>query len=139
MRVSNSGMPVISWYPGEFDDSDDGFNGDDSERPWDVEINWNDIPAPARGKVEAIVTLVLTVLTSLVDREEDVRLVVHANHRRVIITARVNQSDVGFALGSHGLHATALRTLLIAACKKLDFHVEIDIGGPSGVTDWSSS
>lgn len=104
-----------------------------------VQVNWHDVPIDTWPKIESVIILILTVLAALVDHEDGIHLIVHANHRRMCITARVGESDVGFAIGSHGAHANALRTLLIAACKKVEMHFEIDIGGPSGATDWSSS
>lgn len=116
-----------------------GARNGDFEQELDVQVNWEDVPLASRVKVQSVITFVLTVLTSLVDHEEDVKLHVHANHRRMCITARVHEDDVRFAIGAHGAHANALRSLLIAACKKLDYHFELDIGGPSGAADWSSS
>lgn len=119
--------------------SDGRPTDDDYFHELDVDVNWSEIPGDAVPKIERLVTLVLTVLTAIVDKPEQVKLQVRANHRRMVLTVRVNNDDVGFALGQRGAHADALRTLLIAACKKLRFHFEMDIIGASGEADWSSS
>lgn len=103
------------------------------------EVNWTDIPADTRRKVEVLTNLVFDTICALVDDEDAIRIQVHANHRRAQFTVRVSERDVAFAVGARGRHADALRILLIAACRKLQFHFDMDICGPSGNADWSSS
>jgi len=106
--------------------------------PLKVTVNWSEIPSEAQPKVIALSTFVLTTIVGLIERENELSMGVQANHRRVWFTVRVAESDVGLAVGSGGRHADALRTLLIAACRKLKFHFDLDIGGPTGDPDWSS-
>ena len=103
-----------------------------------VDVNWDDVPEDVHAKIETLITLVMTNIRALVDREDEVKLTVRANHRRVLFTVRPAATDVAFALGSGGKHANALRILLIAACRKLKFHFDMDIIGPTGEADWSS-
>jgi len=104
-----------------------------------LDVNWNEIPAQVEAKVQTLSYLVLTAIEALVDNEDDIRIVARGNHRRVQFTVHVHGDDVGFAVGQAGRHADALRILLIAACRKLKFHFDLDIIGPSGTVDWSSS
>lgn len=104
-----------------------------------IDINSDEIPAAARPKVEKLTHMVSVYISALVDNENEVRIVVQANHRRVMFTVHVAESDVAFAIGTGGRHADALRTLLVAACRKLRFHFDMDIIGPSGRADWSST
>lgn len=104
-----------------------------------VDVNWEALPPAVIPKVEVLTNLVLTCITALVDHPAEVTLSANANHRRVMFTVRVSNEDVGFAVGQRGQHAEAMRTLLIAACRKLKFHFDMDIIGPSGDVDWSSS
>lgn len=103
-----------------------------------IQVKWDEIPADVHGKIQTLTALVLTTIAALVEHEDDIQIQVQANHRRVMFTIRVPSDDVGLAIGSQGRHADALRTLLIAACRKLKFHFDMDIGGPSGSPDWSS-
>jgi predicted RNA-binding protein YlqC (UPF0109 family) len=118
---------------------------DDPDRLWRdalprVDVNWSDIPDDrAKSKILTLSKLVMTVIEALVDNEMAVKVVARGNHRRVQFTVHVSGDDVGFAVGQGGRHADALRTLLIAACRKLKFHFDLDIVGPSGDIDWSSS
>lgn len=120
-----------------------------AEKVLDVTVNWGQIPDETRPKIETLISLILTVVCALVDHEEEVRLQVNGNPRRAMFTVRVNSDDVAFALGGRrhcekcnvetkAAHASALRTLLIATCRKLHFHFDMDIIGPSGTSDWSS-
>lgn len=102
------------------------------------DVNWKEIPVDAHYKVLALSNLVLMTISALVEHENEIKILVRANHRRVMFTVRVSAADVGLAVGTRGAHADALRTLLIAACRKLKFHFDMDIGGPSGDVDWSS-
>lgn len=104
-----------------------------------VDVNWKEIPAEAEVKIEILTNLVFTFVSALVDDEKSIRITVRGNHRRAMFTVRVADDDVAFAVGSGGRHADALRTIMIAACRKLRFHMDIDIIGPSGKVDWSSS
>ncbi len=103
-----------------------------------TDVNWKDVPEDSHAKVETLINLVCTTIAALVERPSEMRVKVQANHRRVMFTVRVHSDDVGLAVGSQGRHADALRTLLIAACRKLKFHFDMDICGPTGDPDWSS-
>lgn len=103
-----------------------------------INVNWDDIPLTSQERVATLAHLVITSISALVNNPEDTKIVVRANHKRVMFTVRPLASDVAFALGKGGAHANALRVLLIAASRKLDFHFDMDIIGPSGSADWSS-
>jgi len=106
--------------------------------PPHIDVNWGEIPNEVHTKVRTLTLLVSTTICALVEDEGSVRVKVQANYRRVMFTVRVSNADVGLAVGAQGSHANALRTLLIAASRKLRFHFELDIGGPEGDPDWSS-
>lgn len=93
---------------------------------------------PEAQKVERLVAIVRAVIMGLVEREEDVDIRTHSNERRVMITVRVHEKDMPFALGAHGNNANALRQILLGVAKKLDFRFDLDIMKPSGDIDWSS-
>jgi predicted RNA-binding protein YlqC (UPF0109 family) len=103
-----------------------------------LDVNWDEIPEASHEKVWTLSHLVLTTIRALVEHEDQVMVLVRANHRRAMFTVKVCESDVGLAVGARGFHADALRTLLIAASRKLKMHFDLDIGGPSGDADWSS-
>lgn len=112
-------------------------------------VNWSELTDETSKNVHTLTMVVRTVICALVDQPDEVRINVHANHRRMMFTIHCVDEDVKFAIGGRractrcGLetsaaHANALRTILIAACKKLGYHMEMDIIGPSGEPDWSS-
>jgi predicted RNA-binding protein YlqC (UPF0109 family) len=126
----------------------DDYRGD-HETVLDVQINWTDLAPKVRGKVQELSNIVLTFVGALIDNEGALTLRVNANHRRVMFTVHVETDDLRFAIGGRrecdecgketkAAHANALRSILIAACRKLDFHAELDIVGPTGDVDWTS-
>lgn len=107
-------------------------------KPLNVTVNWNDVPESVWPKIETLATLILTNIIALVEREEEVTLKVSANHRRAMFTVHVHPDDVGLAVGGQGRHADAVRTLLLAASRKVKFHFDLDIGQAGRDPDWSS-
>lgn len=104
-----------------------------------IDVNDHEIPALTLEIVRSLTLLVLTVMQSIVDEPDSIRIRANANHRRVMFTVRVSERDVPLAVGRQGANANALRLLLIAACRKLGYRFDMDICGPSGGADWSSS
>ena len=133
-------VPTTLRSAGEFGDDVIGWCLD-TAYPADkisVDVNWSEIPEDVKPTVDVLVNLTLTMFAAIVDKEDQISLKVCANHRRMMMTVAVSNDDVGFAIGTKGANASAVRTILTAACKKLKFHFEMDICGSSGQTDWST-
>ena len=62
--------------------------------------------------------LLSEIVKSIVDKPEDVSVVINENEHAKIYELSVGEGDLGKVIGKRGRNVTALRTLLIAASAK---------------------
>ena len=65
------------------------------------------------------------LVRGIVDRPEDVKVMVKTNRRSDIIEVRVHQDDLGRVIGRQGRTARALRTVIAALAGGEQVHVDV--------------
>lgn len=71
--------------------------------------------------------LVETIVKSLVDNPDDVKVTETAGESIIILEIQVSQSDTGKVIGKEGRIANAVRTIVKAAAAKQDKKVTVEI------------
>ena len=82
---------------------------------------------PVALEDDPIYDLVETIVYAMVDHEEDVRFHVVRGEHNIVIEVKLNEADIGKVIGGLGKNAEAIRTILNAACKKLNVKYTFDI------------
>jgi len=72
-------------------------------------------------------TLIELMAKSLVDNPEEVAVAEVKGERTSVFELRVAKSDIGKVIGKQGNTARAMRTILSAACTKLDKRCVLEI------------
>jgi predicted RNA-binding protein YlqC (UPF0109 family) len=80
-----------------------------------------------KGEIMEIKDLVEQIAKSLVDKSEAVSVKEAKAERTTVLELRVAQEDLGKVIGKHGRTAIAIRTILIAAGKKIGRHFILEI------------
>lgn len=84
--------------------------------------------SPLNIRVDYLTSLLRHMAASLVERGDEMEIHSDSNVRRVMFTVYVaDRNDKALAIGRDGQHANAIRTVLFAACRKLDLRGEVDI------------
>lgn len=71
--------------------------------------------------------LVETIAKALVDHPESVVVTEETNGKRVLVTLKVDPSDVGKVIGKQGRVANAIRSVVKAAGIRENVHTMVDI------------
>jgi len=85
-------------------------------------------PGGSRGEGQAMMKeLVETIVKAMVDHPDEVEVTEVTGQHSCIIELKVAQSDIGKVIGKRGIHAQAIRTLIIAAGGKLKKRYVLEI------------
>ena len=76
---------------------------------------------------EVMKELLETIVKSLVDDPDDVRINATVNDKTVILELRVAKDDMGRVIGKQGRIANAIRTVMKAQAIKFDKRVIVEI------------
>lgn len=79
-----------------------------------------------------------SIITSLVDNPQDVKVVRTVDEMGVLLTLTVNPADMGKIIGRAGNTAKAIRTLLRVVGMKNNARVNLKINEPEGVAKTAS-
>jgi len=71
--------------------------------------------------------LVETIVKAIVDRPEDVEVVLIEGQHSCVIELYLDRDDIGKVIGKRGVHANAIRTIITAAGGKKRKRYELEI------------
>ena len=77
--------------------------------------------------MEKIKNLILTIVSSIVDDENSVKITEEKNEKGTLFEIRVSKDDAGKLIGKQGRVASALRTLVKASGAKLGERVFVNV------------
>ncbi len=81
---------------------------------------------PADQQVGFLRQLVATVVRSIVEHEDQVKIDCSVTTSGVTFVVRVNHEDIGLVIGERGATADAIRRIVWTACKKTDRRVDLE-------------
>lgn len=77
--------------------------------------------------IRDVAELIAVCFRALVDREDEVVVDTWHNERHCIFTVFIHPADMAFALGKGGENADAVRSFVLAACRKNSLKYELDV------------